>query len=199
MWESRTAKDGGSGNYRAALQPDGNFCIYDNGEWVWDIQTSAAVRYGSAFYAVLENDGNLCIYRGTGPSDRYGLVWSAVPVKPTSFIRTNEMLTVGHWLWSENHRYVAVLQTDGNLCVYRGYSPDAEYKQHMWCSDQTADGGKFFLIMQEDGNLCVYKGTGPETILASSGVPASRMEKAPSFMPFSKMTVISAYILERVL
>ncbi len=64
VWESRTAKDGGSGNYRAALQPDGNFCIYDNGEWVWDIQTSAAVRYGSAFYAVLENDGNLCIYRG---------------------------------------------------------------------------------------------------------------------------------------
>lgn len=84
-----------------------------------------------------------------------------MPIQPKSFLKAGEFLVAGDYLRAPNHRYVAVLQGDGNLCVFRGDSPSASYKTGLWHTGITAGGGKFFLILQTDGNLVVYKGTGP--------------------------------------
>ena len=80
---------------------------------------------------------------------------------PKTFIKTNEFIRVGDYIRSANHRFFAIMQGDGNFCVYRSDIPGASYSAYLWGTANTADGGKFFLVMQGDGNLCVYRGTGP--------------------------------------
>lgn len=80
-------------------------------------------------------------------------------MKPRPYLKTNEYLAHGDYLRSQNHRYLAVMQSDGNLCVYRGDTPDASYCTHLWSTGVTDSYGKFFALMQSDGNLVVYRGT----------------------------------------
>jgi hypothetical protein len=70
-------------------------------------------------------------------------------------LATGESLNAGEFLVSANRRYFAVLQTDGNFCVYRGSGP-ADNRGPLWCSMKTAAGGKFRAVMQSDGNFVVY-------------------------------------------
>lgn len=67
---------------------------------------------------------------------------------------------LGTWdyLVSQSNTYIAVLQSDGNFCVYAGSAP-APNRPKLWCSGNTAQGGTFYATMQGDGNLCVYHGT----------------------------------------
>jgi hypothetical protein len=78
-----------------------------------------------------------------------------------SFIALNQMLSTNDYLVSNNRAFFAIMQGDGNLCVYRGSGPDAN-KGFLWGAlGQSQPNGSYFTIMQGDGNLCVYKGTGP--------------------------------------
>ncbi len=78
-----------------------------------------------------------------------------------SFIALNQVLTTNDYLVSSNHAFFAIMQGDGNLCVYRGSAPDAS-KGFLWGAlGQSQPNGDYFSIMQGDGNLCIYKGTGP--------------------------------------
>jgi hypothetical protein len=69
-----------------------------------------------------------------------------------SLLAQGGFLNVGDYLVSANGLFVAVMQEDGNFCVYRGGSA-------LWCTMATGAGGQFCAVMQGDGNFCVYSGT----------------------------------------
>ena len=78
-----------------------------------------------------------------------------------SSIATNQYLSIDDYLVSATRLFFAVMQGDGNLCVYRGSSP-SDNRGFLWGAlKESQPGGQFFAVMQSDGNLCVYKGTGP--------------------------------------
>lgn len=89
---------------------------------------------------------------------RMNLEWNGSILKTTE--NMTEFMRTGEYRVSKNLRFFLILQSDGNLCVYRGSGPN-DQKGLLWHTNRLGDGGEFFAIMQHDGNLCVYKGTGP--------------------------------------
>ncbi|MEX1140719.1 MAG: peptidoglycan DD-metalloendopeptidase family protein, partial [Thermoleophilaceae bacterium] len=83
-----------SGRFRAVMQGDGNFVVYDGSTALWSSRTNG--HPGSR--VVMQGDGNLVVYSKGGRA-----LWSS---------RTN-----GH----PGSR--VVMQSDGNLVVYRGKKP----------------------------------------------------------------------------
>lgn len=79
---------------------------------------------------------------------------------PKQFLRTGESITETQTLRSPNRLYFAMLQLDGNLCVYKN-SPDPAPGNPLWCSHRGGRGAKFMLTMQGDGNLCEYPASSP--------------------------------------
>jgi hypothetical protein len=78
-----------------------------------------------------------------------------------SFLKTKEFLAVGDYLVSNSGYFNLIMQSDGNLCVYRGTDP-SNNKGAVWCcANKSKSDGPFFATMQDDGNFCVYKGTDP--------------------------------------
>jgi len=76
------------------------------------------------------------------------------------YIVSGHFLNVGDYLVSANKVFFAIMQGDGNLCVYKGSSP-GDNQGIMWASNSDKGQGNYFLLMQGDGNLCVYKGSSP--------------------------------------
>ncbi len=78
-----------------------------------------------------------------------------------SYITNGQFLGVNDYLASNNGVFFAIMQSDGNFCVYRGSGPNDNHGG-LWCySDKPMNSGQFFAVMQDDGNFCVYKGTNP--------------------------------------
>jgi hypothetical protein len=77
-----------------------------------------------------------------------------------AILKRDEYIRTGEYRVSFDLRFFLILQSDGNLCIYRGSGPNDQHGL-LWATMRTAEGGAFFAIMQSDGNLCVYKGTGP--------------------------------------
>jgi hypothetical protein len=78
-----------------------------------------------------------------------------------TYLRTNEYLGTDDYLVAANGLFFAIMQADGNFCVYRGSGP-ADNRGWLWGSQVTdATTTSFFAIAQADGNFCVYRGTGP--------------------------------------
>ena len=76
-----------------------------------------------------------------------------------TFITLNQILATNDYLVSNNRAFFAIMQGDGNLCVYRGAGPAAQ-KGFLWGAlNHSQPAGNYYTIMQGDGNLCVYKGT----------------------------------------
>ena len=75
----------------------------------------------------------------------------------SSVLPLNIPFNVGNTLVANNQQFFAVMQGDGNLCVYRG-TPQAP-GGYMWGSQATGGGGQFFTVVQGDGNLCTYFGS----------------------------------------
>lgn len=82
-------------------------------------------------------------------------------LKQGSIIGVNEFLAVGDYIQSPSSLYYAIMQGDGNFCIYRGTGPEDEHG-YLWSSKKTGSGGKFFAMMQDDGNFSIYEGTGPD-------------------------------------
>ena len=68
----------------------------------------------------------------------------------SSALGLNDTLTPGQSLVSPNGEFIAALQGDGNLVVYRVGNNTA-----LWASNTFGKGG-VKLIMQGDGNLVLY-------------------------------------------
>ena len=77
-----------------------------------------------------------------------------------SILSTNEYLRTNDCLVSPNGQFFAVMQSDGNLCVYEG-APDNIGNFRWGWTDWSRNQDDYFTIMQSDGNLCVYHGSGP--------------------------------------
>lgn len=81
-----------------------------------------------------------------------------------SVLLPNEFLSTGDYLVSDNKRFFALMQSDGNFCIYRGSGPEDKQEyvfgiQHLWAQKPTGDA--FFAVLQTDGNFCVYKNLVP--------------------------------------
>ena len=78
---------------------------------------------------------------------------------PTNYyeLTTDEYLDEGEYLESKSGRYKAIMQQDGNFCVYKdgvflfGTANKAGY------STSSDENSSWRAIMQGDGNFCVYK------------------------------------------
>jgi hypothetical protein len=89
-------------------------------------------------------------------------------------LTTNQYVTPSDYLGSSNGLFFAIMQADGDFCVYRGSGP-TDNEGLFWHSGTARPGDEFFAIMQADGNFVVYAGTGPSNTLgfvwSNSGTP----------------------------
>jgi len=72
----------------------------------------------------------------------------------------NEFLRTNQYLVSSNNAFFAIMQSDGNFCVYRGSGPNDNHG-YVWGTQVAPGPNEYFAIMQSDGNFCVYLGSGP--------------------------------------
>lgn len=172
--EGNTLNSGESiinGNYKAIMQSDGNFVVYNGSTPLYSTGTS-----GTNCYAKMQTDGNFVIYSSSGTalwatktnvygsSHKYSLVLSSsgeLNVKDntssyyiwsTKSSISNCNLTTGHCISSPNRTYMGIMQSDGNFVVYK---LESGTKTAVW-STGTGGNPNAFLRIQADGNIVVY-------------------------------------------
>ncbi|MDA9072533.1 hypothetical protein N9K75_01515 [bacterium] len=121
--------------------------ISQGGGWVWGVNSSNNVYN---------------IYRCKQPCDGNWILDSSSDTTPPgvkNLLKPNEYLTSNKYLVSNNKAFFLIMQSDGNLVVYKGSGP-SDNKGALWSSG-TSGKGESFAIMQSDGNFVVYKGSGP--------------------------------------
>ena len=82
-----------------------------------------------------------------GADGQDGVAGGTAAIGPNTMI-VNEELTPGQSRTSSDGRYLFILQTDGDLCLY---GPAGS----LWCTN-TAGQNTQIAIMQADGNFCLY-------------------------------------------
>ena len=118
--------------------------ISQGGGWVWGVNSSNNV------------------YRCKDPCDGNWVLDSSSDTTPPgvkNLLKPNEYLTSNKYLVSDNKAFFLIMQSDGNLVVYKGSGP-SDNKGALWSSG-TSGKGESFAIMQSDGNFVVYKGSAP--------------------------------------
>ena len=118
--------------------------ISQGGGWVWGVNSSNNV------------------YRCKQPCDGNWILDSSSDTTPPgikNLLKPNEYLTSNKYLVSNNKAFFLIMQSDGNMVVYKGSGP-SDNKGALWSSG-TSGKGESFAIMQSDGNFVVYKGSGP--------------------------------------
>ena len=122
------------------MQNDGNLVMYT---WlrypVW-----ASNTWGKGKRLELLDDGNLVVRDGNS-----NILWATNSAQDMtggkrSFLRPSTYLASGQALTSENGRFTAVMQTDGNFVLYDGQYPK-------WSMNTRGAGN--YLIFQNNGNV----------------------------------------------
>jgi hypothetical protein len=76
-------------------------------------------------------------------------------------LNVGEDLVAEDYLVSENGLFYAIMQLDGNLCVYRGSGPENSYGG-LWCSGTPGYGDmRYYLRMENSGKICIYRPKDP--------------------------------------
>lgn len=160
----------GVDNYFLMLQNDSNLCVYHGtpaapGANVWcsgfliPLSTNNILTLGQC--GVLNAASNNSLTYWQTPPDtngcvRLGVAWNTLLTG--QFMRQNDYIP---YTASNQQPYYAIMQNDGNFCVYAGIYPTPR-QPSVWCVLGTSAGiDNYFLILQADGNLCVYHGVGP--------------------------------------
>ena len=93
------------------------------------------------------------------------LAFAATAYAETSKLVAGSSLAVGEKLTSPNGRFTALMQGDGNFCVYLDYDPSAADQKYEFGTAQDGRGyaitekeSDYRILMQSDGNLVVRKG-----------------------------------------
>jgi hypothetical protein len=94
------------------------------------------VSSNGMFHARLEADGQLRVYCGAGQYPEP--LWES-------------------GRGGEGGRFFALVQSDGNFCIYRGEDLAHNEGWH-WGTQITADGGLFHACLQDDGQWCIRAG-----------------------------------------
>ena len=78
-------------------------------------------------------------------------------------LEIGEVLQMRDYLVPPDHKSHAVLQADGNLCVYFGDKPakDPGQSQSLWCSGSARNTSSYYAQLRPDANLCIYRGVVP--------------------------------------
>jgi hypothetical protein len=128
-----------------AMQGDGNLVLYNStGIARWNAGTAGNV----GAYVAIQDDGNLVVY-----SMRGAPLWNkGVDSMAAAHIIGGQSLRVGQQLVSSQGKYMLIMQSDGNLVLYRISDMKA-----IWYT-KTTDGVQ--AAMQTDGNLVVYNAAG---------------------------------------
>jgi len=143
LWASNT---NGSGAQVAVMQGDGNFVLYaPGGRPVWASNTNGKHNCRVA----LQNDGNLVVYDGHNHA-----VWASNTNNQCDdcqdSLHSGEKLLPGRSIHSKNGKVDLVMQTDGNLVLYRTAD-----NHPIWASNTNGRAVRE-CIMQHDGNLVIY-------------------------------------------
>jgi len=101
-----------------------------------------------------------CNSEGWSGSD---VVCQALPLHPNTMASEasggRNMLQTGDFLQSTDKASFLIMQTDGNLALYRGSGP-SDNKGLLWDSGVSVPASpqdRFHTVMQDDGNLCTYQ------------------------------------------
>ena len=151
LWASGT---NGKPGPTCIMQSDGNLVIYNAAhKALWASNT--AHDAGSSF--VMQDDGNAVIYNAA-----HKAIWASntvqktVPSGPTATgdtMQPGQVLNPGQSIRSGSGKFTFVLQTDGNLVLYKNLSTGGQ--KALWASN--TDGKPTQVgIMQADGNLVLY-------------------------------------------
>lgn len=131
---------------RAVMQGDGNFVLYNKSNVaVWNSETAGNPNARIA----LQTDGNLVAY-SSGNSALWATYTTHNPLL-LKYVNTsvrNGLIRRGQQLILTDRTLKLVLQSDGNLVLYRNSTP-------LWA---TGTDGRFgeYLAVQGDGNLVLY-------------------------------------------
>jgi hypothetical protein len=106
----------------------------------------------------MQNDRNLVFFDRTN-----AITWHTnTAVRALDIIDNDKSLDQHSFIVSNNHRYFARMQDDGNFVVYT--SPDFQSKHAIWASNTGGIGNApFRLVVQNDGNTCIYDRNGTAT------------------------------------
>jgi hypothetical protein len=79
---------------------------------------------------------------------------------PSNVMTSEQVLKVNEYLVSNNQRFYAVLQSDGNFCIYYGSSPhnNPEFVWGAISNGQPASDKSVLCLQHADGNLVIYYG-----------------------------------------
>ena len=75
-------------------------------------------------------------------------------------LQIDEYLKVNEYLVAPDRKSHAILQPDGNLCVFGGDEPKNKQAQ-LWCSGSSRSPGDYYAILGSDANLCIFRGVAP--------------------------------------
>lgn len=134
---------------RLVMQEDGNLVLYGNG-----VRWASSTFGNPGAFAVMQDDRNFVIYSAAGrPLWMTGGACSVSSAyDPHRRVLTNSTLTPGQYMLSPDRSTRLVMQSDGNLVMYRAGRPT-------WSSNTFGNAGAFFRY-QGDGNLVVYSAAG---------------------------------------
>ncbi len=93
--------------------------------------------------AIQQGDGNFCVYETGSPS-----------------AATSQNYAWCHMSHGATGQYFTIIQTDGNLCTYRGTGVGDNHGG-TWCSMRYGPEGPHFVVLTNEGNLCTHKGNSP--------------------------------------
>lgn len=151
LWASGT---NGKGGNRCIMQGDGNLVIYNPANKpLWSSNTFHDP--GSTF--VMQDDGNGVIYNAA-----HKAIWASntvqkfVPTGPTATgdtMRPGQVLNPGQSIRSNSGKFTFIMQTDGNLVLYKNLSTGGQ--KALWASNTNGKPIQV-CIMQADGNLVLY-------------------------------------------
>ena len=75
-------------------------------------------------------------------------------------LEIDEYLKVNEYLVAPDRKSHAILQPDGNLCVFGGDEPKNKQAQ-LWCSGSSRSPGSYYAFLGSDANLCIFRGAAP--------------------------------------
>lgn len=159
IWNSGTSGNGGA---YLSMQTDGNLVVYSGGgQPLWASNTAPSARD----HLIMQDDGNLVVYQRDGRP-----LWSAGTglIGDGTRMTAGWLLKAGQTLRSQNNRFTAIMQHDGNFVVY------APGHKATWNSGTFGNDGAY-LSMQSDGNLIVYS-AGGKALWSSGTAPSQRDE-----------------------
>ena len=158
LWATAT---NGMAATQAVMQADGNFVVRAATKALWSSKTAGHPGAG----LVLQDDGNLVVYdTGGHPLWSSGSVtdW---PAPAGDRMHATDALYPGVALTATARPLRLVLQTDGNLVLYRSGVP-------VWASGTNGKPAGV-AVMQEDGNFVVYAPAGPLWASGTNGHPGA--------------------------